>query len=130
MDVLNKKTIVTDISKFCGPALISLAFAVLSLVGGLSHFLMSGFRDLKGLGGGISSGLMGGLWSLALQYLCQHDHTTLAWIILFIPAIFAMLMFMIVILGFAEGMENMMKMKIVSSKISTHHSSSTKTKNE
>ena len=66
MDALNKKTIVTDISKFCGPALISLAFAILSLVSRFKSFLMSGFRDLKGLGGGIS-GLMGGLWSLALH---------------------------------------------------------------
>ena len=39
-------------------------------------------------------------------------------------------MFMIIILGLAEGMDNMMKMKNVSSKISTHHSSSTKTKDD
>ena len=100
MDALNKKTILTDLSKLCRPALLCLIYVVLVLVGSLGHFMMTGFSDLKGLGSGFEIGIIGSLWAFLLQYLCQHNYTNLAWILLFMPYIY---FFIGTVIFFSEG---------------------------
>ena len=110
-----------DIGHYCLPALISVIFTILSLIGSIGSLFHSNFT-IELFGSFVMSTIMHGMWSLFIEYLCLHGHESIAWILLVLPLVLTLIIGIISLLIFNTFL------KTIQSKIKEESSKSNNSK--